>query len=64
MTLACIKHLRQRYPAVAISVEIEKPDRKGLQDLATEADVVFYSKSWAQVRRRCLVPRGGLDCPR
>ena len=50
-----MKHLRQRYPAVTISVEVEKPDREGLQALAAEADVVFYSKSWAQVRRRCLV---------
>ena len=33
-----------------ISVEIEKPNRQGLQDLAKAADVVFYSKSWAQVR--------------
>ncbi|KAI9755165.1 MAG: hypothetical protein M1815_005175 [Lichina confinis] len=46
--LACMKHLRQRYPAVTISVEVEKPDREGLQALAAEADVVFYSKSWAQ----------------
>lgn len=32
-----------------ISVEAEKPGRSGLQELAIEADVVFYSKSWAQV---------------
>ncbi|RHZ65675.1 uncharacterized protein CDV56_108342 [Aspergillus thermomutatus] len=31
-----------------ISVEAEKPGRPGLQELANEADVVFYSKSWAQ----------------
>ncbi|KAH0541243.1 hypothetical protein FGG08_004248 [Glutinoglossum americanum] len=29
-------------------VEAEKPSRAGLQELATKADVVFYSKSWAQ----------------
>jgi ketohexokinase len=32
-----------------VSVEIEKPGRRGLQELAEEADVVFYSKTWAQV---------------
>jgi ketohexokinase len=32
-----------------VSVEVEKPGRAGLQELAEEADVVFYSKSWAQV---------------
>ncbi|KAL8646879.1 MAG: hypothetical protein Q9210_005877 [Variospora velana] len=31
-----------------ISVEVEKPGREGLQSLAILADVVFYSKSWAQ----------------
>jgi ketohexokinase len=30
-------------------VEVEKPGREGLQELAQEADVVFYSKTWAQV---------------
>lgn len=49
-TLSCIHHLRQHYPTVKISVEVEKPGRDGLQDLAAIADVVFYSKSWAQVR--------------
>ncbi|KAL8760768.1 MAG: hypothetical protein Q9184_003053, partial [Pyrenodesmia sp. 2 TL-2023] len=48
VTLACIKHLRQRCPTVKISVEVEKPGREGLQDLAALADVVFYSKGWAQ----------------
>ncbi|RJE19934.1 pfkB family carbohydrate kinase [Aspergillus sclerotialis] len=46
--LACIQYLRQKFPAVRISVEAEKPARPGLQELAVEADVVFYSKSWAQ----------------
>lgn len=47
--LACIRHLRERHPSVRVSVEVEKPGRPGLQELAAEADVVFYSKSWAQV---------------
>ena len=32
-----------------ISVEVEKPGRAGLRELAAAADVVFYSKAWAQV---------------
>ncbi|KAI4179782.1 MAG: hypothetical protein L6R41_007640 [Letrouitia leprolyta] len=58
VTLACIRYLRQRHPTVKISVELEKPGREGLQDLATLADVVFYSKSWAgngyQTSEECL----------
>lgn len=46
--LDCIKYLRTRFPSVRISVEVEKPRWPGLQELAAEADVVFYSKSWAQ----------------
>lgn len=48
-TLECIRYLRQQFATGRISVEIEKPGRPGLQELAIEADVVFYSKSWAQV---------------
>ncbi|KAL4797402.1 Ribokinase-like protein [Aspergillus venezuelensis] len=48
VTLACIRHLRRQYPRIKVSVEVEKPGRAGLQDLAKEADAVFYSKSWAQ----------------
>ncbi|KAL3476797.1 Ribokinase-like protein [Aspergillus californicus] len=48
VTLTCIRHARDRFPSVVISVEIEKPGRSGLQELAGEADVVFFSKSWAQ----------------
>lgn len=48
VTLACVQHLRQHHPTVKISVELEKPNREGLQDLAALADVVFYSKSWSQ----------------
>ncbi|KAI4262938.1 MAG: hypothetical protein L6R42_001896 [Xanthoria sp. 1 TBL-2021] len=48
VTLRSIQHLRQCFPNVKISVEVEKPGREGLQDLAALADVVFYSKSWAQ----------------
>ncbi|KAL8809270.1 MAG: hypothetical protein Q9200_003560 [Gallowayella weberi] len=48
VTLSCIEYLQQHHPAVKVSVEVEKPGREGLQDLAALADVVFYSKSWAQ----------------
>lgn len=48
-TLECIHHLRQSLPQAVISVEVEKPGRAGLENLAAEADMVFYSKSWAQV---------------
>ncbi|KAF7588789.1 hypothetical protein BBP40_005220 [Aspergillus hancockii] len=48
VTLACIQYLRQHFSSIRISVEAEKPGRPGLQELAMEADVVFYSKSWAQ----------------
>ncbi|KAI4232193.1 MAG: hypothetical protein LQ349_005158 [Xanthoria aureola] len=49
VTLQCLQHLRHHLPTVTISVEVEKPGREGLQDLAALADVVFYSKSWARV---------------
>lgn len=48
-TLECIRYLRQSDAEARISVEVEKPGRQGLQELAAEADVVFYSKSWAEV---------------
>lgn len=59
-TLECIRHLRvlkalasinsgaSSQMALKISVELEKPGREGLQDLAFEADVIFYSKAWAE----------------
>lgn len=56
VTLECMRHLRRRFPAVRISVEVEKPGRAGLPELAADADVVFYSKSWAQVSRPQINP--------
>ncbi|KAK4147170.1 uncharacterized protein C8A04DRAFT_24968 [Dichotomopilus funicola] len=49
-TLHCIQHLRRAMPRCTISVEIEKPGRAGLAELAAAADVVFYSRSWAESR--------------
>lgn len=60
VTSACIKQLRSGMMTMenvpkepirtgdTVSVEIEKPGREGLQDLAYLANVVFYSKSWAE----------------
>ncbi|KAJ5924431.1 pfkB family kinase [Penicillium verhagenii] len=48
VTLGCIQHLRRDFPSARISVELEKPGREGLHELADHADVVFYSKTWAQ----------------
>ena len=50
--LPCGKWLRARYGyhrGVEISVECEKPDRTGMKDVAALADVVFYSRLWAEV---------------
>ncbi|KAK4238874.1 Ketohexokinase [Achaetomium macrosporum] len=49
-TFRCIRYLRQAMPESTISVEVEKPNREGLIELAAEADVVFYSRSWAESR--------------
>ncbi|KAG7127916.1 Ketohexokinase like protein [Verticillium longisporum] len=48
-TLACMRVLRRELgESVLISVEVEKPGREGLRALAAEADVAFFSKSWAE----------------
>lgn len=48
-TLQCVQYLRRHLPRSRVSIEVEKPGRDGLRDLASEADVVFYSRSWAEV---------------
>jgi ketohexokinase len=50
VTLECIDYIRKQFPGSKISVEVEKPGRPGLQELADTADVVIYSKAWAQVK--------------
>ena len=47
--LDCVHMLRKKLPAAQISVEIEKPGRQGLPELAAEVDVIFYSRTWAEV---------------
>ncbi|KAK0614121.1 Ribokinase-like protein, partial [Immersiella caudata] len=49
-TLLCIRHLRRISPRSTISVEVEKPNRDGLSELAAEANIVFYSRTWAESR--------------
>ncbi|KPM36989.1 hypothetical protein AK830_g9581 [Neonectria ditissima] len=50
VTLQCIRLLRDVLPKAQISIEVEKPGRGGLSELAAEADVIFYSRSWAEDR--------------
>ncbi|GLI74536.1 hypothetical protein PoHVEF18_002780 [Penicillium ochrochloron] len=59
MTLQFIRYLRKQFPSIQVSVEIEKPGRPGLQELAEEADVVFYAKTWAQDGASALEPGTG-----
>ena len=51
-------------PSSTVSVEVEKPNREGLVELAAEADVIFYSRSWAEVSscRSCGVEYMGDSC--
>jgi len=58
-TLQCIQHLRSVLPNAKISVEVEKPGREGLTSLAEAADVIFYSRSWAEVKAFPLLSRNG-----
>ncbi|ORY03468.1 pfkB family kinase [Clohesyomyces aquaticus] len=48
VTIRCIQFLRSDFPQYKISVEVEKPGREGLTALAAAADLIFYSRSWAE----------------
>lgn len=51
--LPCVQWLRNTWGwngRVRISVECEKPDRVGMKGVAAFADVVVYSRLWAEVR--------------
>jgi ketohexokinase len=48
ITLTCVRFLREKFPHFRISVECEKPERTGMAEVAQYADVVFYSKLWAE----------------
>lgn len=49
VTVACVRYLRKSaaYKDFRISIECEKPERKDIIYAAQEADIVFYSKLWA-----------------
>jgi ketohexokinase len=51
LLLSCVEHLRSSQPSFKISVECEKPERTGMLFVAKRADVVFFSRLWAEVRR-------------
>ncbi|ROT43173.1 hypothetical protein SODALDRAFT_327351 [Sodiomyces alkalinus F11] len=64
VTVQCMRVLRSVFGEnVRVSVEIEKPGRAGLRELAAEADVVFYSRSWAEVSDSNPLPQNLPDCP-
>jgi ketohexokinase len=46
--LECVQWLRTEYPSVKISIECEKPERTRMVEVARYADVVFYSRLWAE----------------
>lgn len=48
VTLNCVHHLRREHPLFNISVECEKPEREDMAAVAKLADVVFYSRLWAE----------------
>ncbi|PSN70385.1 ketohexokinase-like protein [Corynespora cassiicola Philippines] len=50
ITLKCVEALREAHEhrGMKISVECEKPEREGMKRVAELADVVFYSKLWAE----------------
>ncbi|EDU50083.1 ketohexokinase [Pyrenophora tritici-repentis Pt-1C-BFP] len=48
VTYPCAEFLRDALTRFRISVECEKPERKDIAKVARFADVVFYSKLWAE----------------
>ena len=48
VTVPCIQFLQSSFLDIKISVECEKPERAGMAEAAGAADVVFYSKLWAE----------------
>jgi ketohexokinase len=53
VTLKCVEAVRKQEVTsgrtAMISLEIEKPGREGLLEIATRVDVIFYSKGWVLV---------------
>lgn len=50
VTAESVNWLRETLPMEKISVECEKPDRVYMASVSEHADVVFFSKLWAEVR--------------
>ena len=49
VTAESVNWLREKLPMEKISVECEKPDRVYMGAVSEHADVVFFSKLWAEV---------------
>lgn len=49
VTAESVNWLREKLPMEKISVECEKPDRVYMGRVSEHADVVFFSKLWAEV---------------
>lgn len=45
-----MRWLKATYPDVVINAEPEKPAQYGLDAIAAEANLAFFSKTWAQDR--------------
>jgi ketohexokinase len=61
VTNDCVKEIQNNTRLgkdLMISIECENPERKGLENAARFADVVFYSKLWAEVWKLSLNPDG------
>lgn len=50
VTEQSVKWLCDEFQTAKISVECEKPDREYMMQVAVNADVVFFSRLWAEVR--------------
>jgi ketohexokinase len=48
-TLLMLAHVKEHHPAITVSLEIEKP-REGIEELIPLADIVMFSKTYAQSR--------------
>lgn len=68
----CIAYLKKDWPSIRISLELENPTRTGLLESLPYADVLFFSKSWAEAqnydqvctRWLCLVRQTALGLTR
>ncbi|QDS72465.1 hypothetical protein FKW77_009798 [Venturia effusa] len=49
-TLRCMEYLIETLPNAKISVEVEKPNRPGLEEMAVMAHIVFYARSWVSAK--------------